>query len=88
MTPLHPDPSLPIFPLASSPTSLIEFVDAAHANDLRTRRSTTGYAFLLSGGAIAYRCKTQSITATSSTEAKFGRCHSRQTNPLLSLRSP
>ncbi len=50
---------------------MVGFVDAAHANDLRNRRSTTGYAFLLSGGAISYRCKTQSITATSSTEAEF-----------------
>ena len=46
-------------------------MDAAHANDLRNRRSTTGYAFTLAGGAISYRCKTQSITATSSTEAEF-----------------
>ena len=47
------------------------YVDAAHANDLRKRRSTTGYAFMLSGGVVSYRCKTQSITATSSTEAEF-----------------
>ena len=46
-------------------------MDAAHANDLRNRRSTTGYAFLYAGGAVSYRCKTQSITATSSTEAEF-----------------
>jgi hypothetical protein len=44
---------------------------ASHANDLRERRSTTGYAFLLAGGVVAYRSKTQSITATSSTEAEF-----------------
>jgi hypothetical protein len=30
-----------------------------------------GYAFLLAGGVIPYRSKTQSITATSSAEAKF-----------------
>lgn len=61
---------LPAFPTCDTqePTS---FLDAAHANDLRNRRSTTGYAFLLCGGAISYRCKTQSITATSSTEAEF-----------------
>ena len=47
------------------------FVDAAHANDLRNRRSTTGYVFTLCGAAISYRTKTQSITATSSTEAEF-----------------
>lgn len=47
------------------------FLDAAHANDLRNRHSTMRYAFLLCGGAISYRCKMQSITATSSTEAEF-----------------
>ena len=47
------------------------FVDAAHGNDLRRRRSTTGYAFVLCGAAVSYRTKTQSITATSSTEAEF-----------------
>ena len=50
---------------------LTAFFDAAHGNNLRNRRSTTGYAFVLSGGVISYRCKTQSITATSSTEAEF-----------------
>jgi hypothetical protein len=53
------------------PSALHGFVDAAHANDLRNHHSTTGYAFVLSGGVIAYHCKTQSITATSSMEAEF-----------------
>ena len=61
----------PPFPSPSSPFTLTGFVDAAHGNDLRTRRSTTGYAFTLAGGAIAYRSKTQSLTATSSCEAEF-----------------
>jgi len=47
------------------------FLDTAHANDLCNRRSTTGCAFLLCCGAISHRCKTQSVTATSSTEADF-----------------
>jgi hypothetical protein len=67
---VHP-PDLPPFPSAGTGLQLAGFVDAAHANDLRNRRSTTGYAFLLAGAAISYRCKTQSITATSSTEAEF-----------------
>jgi hypothetical protein len=50
---------------------LTAFVDAAHANDKRNRRSTTGFAFTLAGGIVAYRSKTQSLTATSSTEAEF-----------------
>jgi hypothetical protein len=65
------DSNLPSFPVASHPLQLTGFVDAAHANDLRTRRSTTGFAFLLCGGAVAYRSKTQTVTATSSTEAEF-----------------
>jgi hypothetical protein len=67
-----PCPSLPpdsVFPLTSYPSSLplfpqaplstlVGFVDAAHANDLRQRRSTTGFAFLLAGGgAVAYKSK-------------------------------
>jgi len=64
------DADLPAFPTVD-PQEPAAFLDAAHANDLRNRRSTTGYAFLLCGGAISYRCKTQSITATSSTEAEF-----------------
>jgi len=50
---------------------LLCFLDAAHANDLRNRRSTTGFAFMLAGGCISYKCKTQPVTATSSTEAEF-----------------
>jgi hypothetical protein len=36
------------------------YLDAAHADDLRTRRSTTGFAFILSGGCISLKCKTLS----------------------------
>ena len=68
---LHQPDGLPTFPTPSPPNQLMCFVDAAHANDLRNRRSTTGYAFMMCGGAISYRTKTQSITATSSTEAEF-----------------
>ena len=45
--------------------------DASHANDLRNRKSTTGYVFVLGGAAVAYKSKTQTVTATSSTEAEF-----------------
>jgi len=69
--PLACPEDLPPVPRGSSPLQLVAYVDAAHANDLRNRRSTTGYAFTLCNGAVAYRTKTQSITATSSTEAEF-----------------
>jgi hypothetical protein len=64
------DPTLPPFP-STALHELTGYVDAAHANDLRNRRSTTGYGFILSNAVIAYRSKTQSVTATSSTEAEF-----------------
>ena len=70
-SPIAADEALPDFPCPSTPLTLSCYVDAAHANDLRNRRSTTGYAFMLSGAAISYRVKTQSVTATSSTEAEF-----------------
>ena len=50
---------------------LIGFTDAAHANDLRRRRSTTGIVFTFCGGAVMWKSKTQSLTAGSSTEAEF-----------------
>ena len=65
------DSSLPEYPEDVRQGKLIGFVDAAYANDLTKRRSTTGYAFTYSGGAIVYRSKTQSLTALSSTEAEF-----------------
>lgn len=65
------DVTLSTFPPSASPLQLRGFVDASHANDLRNRRSTTGYGFTLASGVVAFRCTTQSITATSSTEAEF-----------------
>jgi hypothetical protein len=51
---------LPPFPASSSPFQLRCFVDASHANDLRNRRSTTDYGFLLACGVVTYQCHTQS----------------------------
>ena len=62
--------NFPPFPEAN-PEELTCYVDATYANDLRKRRSTTGYAITLAGGAIFYCSKTQSVTALSSTEAEF-----------------
>lgn len=67
----HVEPNLLLFPELPSDCTLPGFIDATHANDLRNRRSTTGYAFLMAKGCVSYRCKTQPLTATSSTEAEF-----------------
>ena len=50
---------------------LIGFVDASYGSDLRKRRSITGFVFTHAGGAISYKSKTQTLTASSSTEAEF-----------------
>ena len=59
------------FPVDINKAELNCFVDAAHGNDLTKRRSTTGFVFTFAGGAVLYRTRTQSICATSSTEAEF-----------------
>ena len=50
---------------------LIGFCDAAHANNLRKRWSTTGIVFTFVGYSIVYKSKTQSITAGSCTKSEF-----------------
>jgi hypothetical protein len=47
------------------------YTDAAYGDDLETRRSTTGFVFMLSGGPILWRSTRQPIVTTSSTEAEY-----------------
>ena len=60
-----------VFPDHPAGPNSICFVDTAYVNNLPKRRSTTGYAIVLTDGAIAWPSKTQSTTALSSTEAEF-----------------
>eukprot|EP00957_Ditylum_brightwellii_P141304 10765935-Ditylum_brightwellii.AAC.1 len=53
------------------PDTLAVYVDAAHANDLKTRRSVGAYAVTFGGTAVAYGSKLQPAISTSSTEAEF-----------------
>jgi hypothetical protein len=46
------DESLPPFP-TQSPLALAGFVDAAHATDVKTRRSVTGWVSAFAGGDVA-----------------------------------
>ena len=67
---LEEDPNLPSFPDLPR-DQLVACLDAAHATDLTTRRSVTGYIIFFCGAAIACKSRLQPIVAASSTEAEF-----------------
>ena len=52
-------------------SELIGFADADWAGDVTDRRSTSGYVFCLSGGAISWRSKKQDCVALSTAEAEY-----------------
>ena len=45
------------------------YVDSDYAGDLDRSKSTTGYVFTLTGGAVSWVSKLQSVVANSTTEA-------------------
>jgi hypothetical protein len=47
------------------------YVDASHAADVDTRRSTTGYIFFISGGPVSWQSRMQTTVALSSMEAEY-----------------
>lgn len=55
----------------SSPNSIKGYCDADYAGDLDKRKSTSGYVFTRSGGAISWSSKLQSTVAQSTCEAEF-----------------
>ena len=50
---------------------LYGYCDADWAGELDSRRSTTGYVFMLAGGAISWKVKAQPTVALSSAEAEY-----------------
>lgn len=50
---------------------LLGSVDADWANDIKDRRSYTGFLFLFGGGPISWESKKQPVVALSSTEAEY-----------------
>jgi hypothetical protein len=50
---------------------LFGYCDSDWGNDIDDRRSYTGYAFILAGGAVSWQSKKQPTTALSSVEAEY-----------------
>jgi len=50
------------------------YSDSDYAGCLESRKSTSGYIFLIAGGAVSWKSKKQSNTATSTCEAEYMAC--------------
>jgi transposase InsO family protein len=57
--------------VGDSRPSITGYVDASWGEDLDTRRSQSGYAFVYGGASIAWSTKLQTTVALSSTEAEY-----------------
>jgi hypothetical protein len=51
--------------------SLQAYVDANYATDKETSKSVSGHVFVMTGGAVSWRSKRQSVVATSTCQAEY-----------------
>ncbi len=52
-------------------TQIVGYSDSDYAGCTAERKSTSGYVFLIAGGAVSWKSKKQTIVATSSCEAEY-----------------
>ena len=50
---------------------VLGYTDADYAGDMDKRRSTSGYVFIFTGGAVSWRSRLQNCTSMSTTEAEY-----------------
>ena len=60
--------------LGTGDGELVGYSDVDWAGDIRSRRSTRAYVFVLNGGCISWRCKNQCTVAFSSTTPSTWHC--------------
>lgn len=52
-------------------TELVAYTNNDFAGDLNDRKSTSGFVFLLAGGAVSWASKKQHVVTLSTTEAEY-----------------
>ena len=62
---------LGIFYKRGCEAELSAYTDSDYARDIDDRKSTSGYVFMMSGGAVAWASKKQPVVTLSTTEAEY-----------------
>ncbi|WKA06735.1 hypothetical protein VitviT2T_024621 [Vitis vinifera] len=63
--------NLGIFYKKGGNDKLVAFTDSDYADDLEDRKSTSGYVFMLSSGAVSWSSRKQPVVSLSTTEVEF-----------------
>lgn len=59
----------------SSILDVVGYTDADYAGCVDDRKSTSGYVFMMAGGAVSWKSVKQTLTATSTMEAEYVACY-------------